>query len=85
MTYDEQKEYEQKIMDKWLRDTNPGMPFLEFCNSKSNIEATPTGKCYIRKSKWKLVNLWRKLTNTEVKEEEYSYKWKNPVDKTTDI
>ena len=70
------KKYENDIIEKWLKDTNPGKPLLESLTSKSNVEATPTGKYYIRKSNWKLVNWWRKLTGTEKIEEEYSYTWK---------
>lgn len=66
---------QQYIVEKWLTDTNPGTPLQDIVNSKSAINSTPTGKWYVRKSKYKIVNWWRKLTNTEKKEQEYTYTW----------
>jgi hypothetical protein len=67
---------ESEIIEKWVRYTNPGKPLQGMINSKSSIETTPTGKYYVVKSKWKLINWWRKITKTERVEEEYTYKWK---------
>jgi len=67
---------ETRIIEEWLRYTNPGKPLQDIIKTKTTIEATPTGKYCIVKSKWKIVNWWRKITKTEKIEEEYTYKWK---------
>ena len=37
-----------------------------------------TGKHKVKKSRWKLINFWRKLTKTEVMEEIILYSWTIP-------
>lgn len=50
-------------------------PELDMARNTNRPMYKPTGKWYVIKSKWKLVNWWRELTGTEKKEQEYLYKW----------
>lgn len=72
------KEPSEDVIKKWL--TVPGsMPLLKLATKLDNsIQAIPAGEVEIRKSKWKLVNWYRKLTNTEKKEKVYKFIWTTP-------
>jgi len=70
---------DREIIEFWAGIEIQGTSLFErpFYHSLNNqmIEVKATGKFYVKKSQYAIVNWWRKLTGTERMEAEYVYTW----------
>lgn len=69
---------DDSIIQKWADSQKDYRAFYESLGDSNSVPTKHTGKYQVKKSKWKLINWWRKLTDTEKMEEILLYTWSIP-------
>ena len=69
---------DMSIVEKFVEYSKQNMPLYENVSkwTEENQGIVYTGRYQIKKSKYKLINWYRKITNTEKQEEIIHYIWK---------
>lgn len=71
----EKESYDTSIIDVYVQNSKPYKFHLDIIGEPI---MKPTGRFVLKKHKYKLINIWRKLTKTEKYEEEYEFTYETP-------